>query len=342
MYIKSVDGFLYDMDHDPDSAVYRVLRETTAASDQSSEQRSWAKSLPRLAKVLSPLPAAVRSGCQIVLEAKYESEERRADVVLVGTQQGRPSLLIIENKRWSNLDRYRPDGQHSVWDPYHNCMTCHPARQVEHYKMTLEYHNQFVQDSDATIRTMVFLQNATLAEKQAKSGPFAERYRALYPQTPMFTGEETAEMTAFIAGCFDGCSDTGLAQQIYSSPVRDSSDYRLLLENWSCRRKQLLDELDEEQIALFDEISQVVWAGNERRVFLVHGKRGTGKTFVAIALLAYLYRSRGMQIRYLERNRDPRKILETYFEVPWWAMGNLPENVPNNCDCLICDESHRF
>lgn len=191
MYINSIDAFVSHVENDFQNAVLKVLEDTASSHVDDAERRSWEESLPELAKVLRGLPAEVRAGCQIALEAKYESEER-ADAVLAGICRGRPVLLIIENKRWSDLERYRPDGECCLWDPHHGQMIDHPARQVERYKTTLEYTNQFVQDSKAEIRTLVFLQNATLEEKREKAGPFAEKYRDLYARTPMFTGEEAA------------------------------------------------------------------------------------------------------------------------------------------------------
>ena len=97
--------------------------------------------------------------------------------------------------------------------------------------------------------------------------------------------------------------------------------------------------------SLFDEIAREVREGTEPCVFLVHGKRGTGKTFVAVALLSYLYqggRNSGLQVRYLEKNRNPRKMVETVFREPPQATCAFPKDVPDGCDCLICDESHRF
>ena len=76
MYIKSVNGFLSDVERDFQGA---VLKDATSSPGRAAEQRSWEESLPALAAVLRALPAAVRAGCQIVLEARYEIEERRAD-----------------------------------------------------------------------------------------------------------------------------------------------------------------------------------------------------------------------------------------------------------------------
>lgn len=344
MYIRTIDEFLHDVEQEFQSSVLRVLEQEHRSPVSQSERRSWEESLPALAKVLSSLPEQTRGQCQIVLEAQYMTEENRADVVLVGTRGERPVLLLIENKRWSNLQRYTPAGENSVWDPFRRVRIFHPCCQVAHYRTTLEYTNQLVQDSQAEIHTMVYLQNGTRKEKAAGVGPFAPQYRTLYEQSPMFVSEETEQIVSFIARYITGGSPL-LAQKIYSSPVQYSPEYQALLGNLFGNRKQLLALLDEEQIALFDEIVQAVQSGREKRVFLVQGHAGTGKTFVAVALLAYLYqnsRSSGLQVRYIEKNRDPRQMLEAEMGVPHQAiMVTVPPSA-RPYDCLICDESHRM
>lgn len=345
MYIKTIDRFLKDVEPDSLAELIRELEKDTIVHAGEAERQSWEESLPALAKVLARLPQPVRAGCEIVLEARYMVEEKRADAVLAGTCQGRPVLLFIENKRWSHLNAYRPDGENTLLDPHHNNQRIdHPARQVTHYKTTLEYTNQFVQDSGVEIFALVYLQNARPTEKQAGDGPFDPRYRTLRTQVPMFTGDEEGDMADWIAGHIDG-GRAGLARDIYTSPVRYSPEYQRLLGDLFGNREQLLTLLDDQQIALFDEITREVTEGTGPCLFLIQGKRGTGKTFVAIALLAYLYQSArrsGLQVRYVEKNRDPRKTLEQEMKVPRQAMLASLRNQVSHYDCLICDESHRM
>ena len=345
MYIKTIDRFLKDVEPDSLAELIRELEKDASAHTGEAERQSWKESLPALARVLARLPQAVRTGCEIVLEARYMVEEKRADAVLAGICQGHSVLLFIENKRWTHLNTYRPDGENTLVDPNHNNQRIdHPARQVTHYKTTLEYTNQFVQDSGVEISALVYLQNARLTEKRGNDGPFDPRYRTLCAQVPMFTKDEEKDMADWIAGHIDG-GRAGLARDIYASPIRYSPDYQRLLGNLFGNREQLLTLLDDQQIALFDEITREVTGGTGPCLFLVQGKRGTGKTFVAVALLAYLYqntRASGLRVRYVEKNRDPRKTLEKEMKVPRQAMISSLRNQTSPYDCLICDESHRM
>ena len=345
MYIKTINEFIYDAENDLKGSILRVLYENRSSHDNDAEIQSWKESLPALAGIFKQLPGTVRENCEIVLEARYRIEEKRADAVLVGKHDDRIVIIIIENKRWSEISRYRPVGECSVLDPFHGGMTDHPSRQAAHYKTTLEYTNRYVQDERIKIYTMVYMQNALLSEKESQEGPFDARYRKLYSASPMYTGEEENEIIKYISERING-GEPGTAWKVYSSEVRYSKEYERLLGNLFGNKEELRRILDDHQAALFDEIrSEVLKKSKEKKLFLVEGKRGTGKTFVAVALLAYLYqdpRSSGQCVRYVEKNRDPRRTLQSEMKVPYQAMlwSLVRQNIPY--DCLICDESHRM
>ena len=82
-----------------------------------------------------------------------------------------------------------------------------------------------------------------------------------------------------------------MAEQVYTSPVRYSTAYRQIVKNVFGNREKLREILDEEQIVLFDEIANELNHGQEQKIFLIEGSAGTGKTFLAVALLAYLYQN---------------------------------------------------
>ena len=126
MYIKKISGFIYDVENDFENAVISVLISNKGSSDDDAELRSWRESLPALADILRKLPESIKSNGEIVLEARYFVEEKRADAVLVGTNNGQKTIIIIENKRWSDLAQYEPRGENCVWDPYHCHMIDHP------------------------------------------------------------------------------------------------------------------------------------------------------------------------------------------------------------------------
>ena len=137
MYSKTIQEFLTDVREDFENAVIRVLEMAQDGQEDPAEKQSWLESLPAVAEVLELLPEQTKEQCEIVLEAKFATEEKRSDVVLVGTNGARKAMVMIENKRWSGLQEYEPLGECSVWDPFHGKLIDHPSLQVNHYRKTL-------------------------------------------------------------------------------------------------------------------------------------------------------------------------------------------------------------
>lgn len=346
MYIKTIEEFIRDVRNDFEHAVIRVLEENRDIRDDDKERLSWLDSLPRIAQILERLPKTTRLYGEIVLEAQFAAEEKRADVVLVGEKAGRQVMLLIENKRWSWLGSYRPLGTSSVWDPHRKRMIDHPSHQVLHYEETLRYTNRYVQDHQTEIHALVYLQNGNLLEKTHGWGPFDNRYEAYLEKAPIFIGEEEDEMAAYIGERIAG-GVPGTAAKIYGSEIRYSEEYREILGNLFGNPDRLRGILDDCQTALFDEIAYELNHGTEKTVYIIEGKTGTGKSFLAAALLSYLYQNAekpNVSIRYVEKNRDPRKMLHQQWKIPYQVMmaSTALMNRTVAYDCLICDEAHRM
>ena len=83
MYSKTIQEFLTDVREDFENAVIRVLEMAQDEQEDPAEKQSWLESLPAVAEVLELLPEQTKEQCEIVLEAKFATEEKRSDVVLV-------------------------------------------------------------------------------------------------------------------------------------------------------------------------------------------------------------------------------------------------------------------
>ena len=362
MYIKKIADFIDDVSNNFQKNIIEVLKANKSVFDDNSEIRSWEESLPVVARVLNNLSDSIKNNAEIVLEAKYEIEEKRADVVIAGTKNGVPALVIIENKRWSNLRKYNPLGEYCVVDPYHdNKPVSHPCRQVNHYKEILLYTNRYVQEKNVNIVTAVFLQNAVEEECRGCVGPFSQCFNTIIRDNPVFIGEEglgvqnEKSLCEYIEDYIDGGIE-GLAQDIYKSEICYSAEYIDILANVMGHRKELISLLDDKQVELFDEITREVYkiagmtglepASREKTVYIVEGSPGTGKTFVAVALLSYLYqqhtdRNVPIKARLLLKNKDPRLALEREMGIEGGAVKFGLKGDRSIYDCLICDESHR-
>ena len=356
--------YLSKNNNDQDKIICRLISYTYNKSvkeivdnpeeDKTKEIASWIFSLYALKKIFEVLNGDI----EVVLEAQFERLER-ADVVLVGTKNKQPAIIIIENKRWSKLGRYKYYGENTVWNDDENRPVQHPSRQAYRHRTILEDHNKYVQDNivqkeivDKTpIYAFVYMINGKKWEKDKKVGPFSEKFNGHLNKVPIFTGEEVDEIKGYIENMIDG-GRPGLAKKIYSSPINDSVDFiKSSLESWKISE----DKLNRKQIELFDEICKKVISDSENKsVYIIEGMTGTGKTFLANTLLHKLFKynddkdnksQRKILVRYIEKNRAPRIYQKTILNMPedlMFCSVPFTGDDSQEYDCLICDEAHRM
>ena len=350
MYIKPISEFINDSEIVGAGGIADILAHETNC-DNDFEQNSWRNSLPALAKVLKNLPESIKDECEIALEAGYCSDER-ADAVIIGRNSEHPVLVIIENKQWSHLSNYEPTGDMCLNDLYHDCKYVEqPCYQVSHYKYILDNTNGYVQDNNVSVYTAVFMHNASEYERERQVGPFDPRFDTVLKENPIFVGENGMNnilglnISEYIQEKING-GTRGLAEAIYSSERKESDLYRNAIANLFGNRESLMRLLDDNQIAIFEEIKQRIFEyRDEKTVFIIKGDPGTGKTFVAAALIAYLYNQevngRKYSVKLRLKNRDPKKALRR-MGMPDGAVKSSLLNDTNQYDCLICDEYHRM
>ena len=333
-----------------------------------SEIASWIDSLPVVADILDNT-GLKDSSAQIVLEAHYGSSER-ADVVLVGTRNNMPVILFIENKIW-NLNNYKVADNCCLLYEYEDEKQkiseykVHPCIQVERYRYIMEKTNSRVQKymkyNNIDVKTAVFMQGPTQEDVKEKKGPFNEIYKDNFKNTPIFI--EKGTLIKFIEDSIDAGPVDLFADNIYKSEWKPSEDYMNKIGTFFGNREELEKvlklELDEKQLAIFTEIkTKVILNRKENKksynnnkspktVYVIEGIAGTGKSFLAVALLSYLYQEEHpLKVRCLLKNKDARKAYNKNYET---AISNAithggQELFEDNCfyDCLICDEAHRM
>ena len=350
MYIKKISEFIEDtiIDANGITPVVELLRHIYPNSE-TGEIRSWENSLPCLARILNELPENIKNNCEICLEAQYHSDEK-TDVAIIGKKDDRTVIIVIENKQWSNLSEYEPASDRCLRDPWHDSnFVEHPCYQVSHYKYILENTNSYCQNNNTSIYAAIFMHNATENERNSNVGPFSNQFENILQEIPVFVGNNGTSdsighnLKEYIENKLDD-GENNLAERIYNSERRESNAYRNTIANAFGDEEQLLNLFDENQIAIFEEIKESVLS-NQRKIFIVEGDPGTGKTFIAIALLSYLYihnaNNNQRNIKLVLKNKDPRLAL-IRMGIPEEAITYGLTNDLNNYDCLICDESHRL
>lgn len=380
--------------------VTEIVNNEDLLNEYKSEIASWIFSLPALANILMEAKDENKKllSAQIVLEGQFYYGDR-IDVSIIGkNRSGDPAMVLIENKRWSNLKDYelRKKDNNKDPDPYvkdplypspnhKRQFILHPCKQVKQYKDRLENVNGYIQDyvNVDNVYTAVYLLNPKIDENEIneikENGFLKNDFKEIISNNPVFYGknglnckEEEKSLPEYIISKISAghCVQTankkiGLAEAIYGSKVKFSKKYSKFLYKLSEdehieKQIKIFDVLlDEKRKACIDDIIEQIRTNEnkekkEKKVFIIKGAAGTGKSFMGLALLAYLVDEKGdkkstkksyeedkeidIAPLYLIKCLEPRTTVNKQYNVEAQYSVNGNEIY----DCIICDDAQRY
>ena len=272
----------------------RELQDLTGRTGDE-ERAAWKNSLPALAEMLSvPQLKDVHLyfGGSGHLDVEYQMPAAASwcDVVLLGRNAGRRSVVIIELKHWL-LSGDRPGSAEGLIKR-RDIDELHPSEQVRGYTEYCRRFHTAVQDSDASVDGCVlftrfgnvgsYLQapNAELTRDFPVFTTAANDVDERFPEytAARITDPDPAFAEAFVAG--DYRQDRGFVAQIGRQLLDPEDDPFVLLEN----QRAALALCRERTTRYLDHRS----ADPGKRVVIVEGPPGSGKSVVAAKLWASL------------------------------------------------------
>jgi hypothetical protein len=306
-----------------------------------SEIRSWERSLPALVNALTE---AGLGEVEVLVEYSLPLTSKRADAVLAGVHPvtGEPSYVIVELKQWS--EAYPEDDEPLLCriDAYRDAVL-NPIEQVRGYCEYLLSFNGALERMPESLAGVAFLHNANEARTAGLRGVEEDQYGSLY------TGEQRGAFMKFLRERLAAKPGAEAADALLSGRVRPSKQLMAVAAAEIRDREQFV-LLAEQRVAYELVMSAVRKAkqSNHKRVVVVTGGPGSGKSVVALSLLGELYRrgetalhatgsaSFTKTMRKIAGARKPAvKDLFKYFN-------SFMAAEPNGLDVLICDEAHRL
>lgn len=308
-----------------------------------SEIQSWRNSLRALAMVLSRA-GLVDQG--ILLEYKLPLTSKRIDCVLCGfAADGQPAALIIELKQWETCKE--ADGPNEVISFVNGRERelLHPSEQARRYAQYLEDSHEAFYVDPHPLRAIpcAYLHNyLTVRSDPLRSEKFAD----LLAIAPLFTSDDVDDFVDFIrlhVGHGDGLVVLSRVEQSQYRPSKKLMEHVAgVIGN---DRSYLL--LDEQQVA-FDSVFTALRNGvhsRTKQVVIVKGGPGTGKSVIAMNLVAALLRS-SYSAHYVTGSKafteTMRKIIGTRGADLFTYSNNYMQSPPDAVDVLITDEAHRI
>jgi hypothetical protein len=315
-----------------------------------SEMRSWDNSLFALAQVAKCLRGNTAGAAgsdshktagppAVLLEYHLPLNGKRLDAVFVGhDESGQATAVVIELKQWSRVDR-EDDCATTVTVGGEEVL--HPCEQSHGYAEWLNnYHSAFTDHGYVAASCAYCHELAAPHDAPLRHSCF----RDLLSHTPLFVRGEQNQLVAFLQQQVGAGGGIGLLPNLSGANFRPSKRVLDNLEAVLDSREewQLLDEQRVAYNSILDEVRrQQSRAG--RTVVIVRGAPGTGKTVVALQLLASCLRL-GWKAAHATGGKAFTTTLRSKFKgaenLFIWNM-HTRKAPPQGLDLLLVDEAHR-
>ncbi|MCL4776861.1 MAG: DUF2075 domain-containing protein [Gammaproteobacteria bacterium] len=347
IYQSTKAGFLDDaFGHDIETVVLGAYRSRTGRRVAGAEIRAWKESLLAMAKVLRH--GSIPDDCGIAIEYVIPQSSKRIDLLMSGhDDQDRRKLIIIELKQWETAARTDKDGLVRTRFAGGEAETSHPSYQAWSYAELLRGFNEEVYSNDIPMQPCAYLHN--LVDGAVLNDPV---YQPYVEKAPVFLSgqDERERLRAYIARHIRRGDRGRLIVSIEGGRIRPSRRLADALPGMMQGKREFV-LIDDQKVAFETIVSAAVaGADGRKRVIIVDGGPGTGKSVVAINLLVTLI-ARQMLAKYVTKNRAPRAVFEqsltgayrrTEFASLFAGSGEFIETPADTFDALIVDEAHRL
>lgn len=323
--------------------VERAYKQAYGHSTSDSEVRSWKNSLAALSSILdhNDVPPDLGLG----IEFQIPKTSKRIDVLLSGvTALNESSVLIVELKQWEFANKTTMDGVVNTFVGGGNRDVQHPSYQSWSYAQLLRDFATVVEDESMILNSCAYLHNMTTAGDL--KDPFYSHHLL---NSPSFIGSEGPMFRGYICSKFRN-GDSGLAlDKLEHSDIKPSKSLADAV-------KGMLDGNDEftlldDQKVIYEKAVQLATHNDQKkRVFIVRGGPGTGKSVLAVNLLSRFI-SAGLNSRYVTKNSAPRLVYaarlsghlrKSRISALFTGSGSFVDCLNNEYDTLIVDEAHRL
>lgn len=336
----------YD-DFDIEDVIHAKYQAATNRKVAKAEIRSWRESLGYVARVLRD--PAIADDVGVAVEFILPQTAKRIDVILAGhADDGSRRLIVIELKQWSSVQATERDAIVMLrGNSRPDQARVHPSYQAWSYTAFLEGFNEAVYDGGLEVRPCAYLHNYV-----ADGVIDAPHYQPYIERAPLF---------------LKGDEDRRRLREFIKQHIRHGRGRQVLfdLENGRMRPSKALADVvckllkRNSEFALIDDQKEVFEAAKaacrqanasgQPRVVIIEGGPGTGKSIVAVNLLAEL--REGLIVKYISKNAAPRavysdKLIQSQENAHlvnlFSGSGSFTRPTPDAFDVLVVDEAHRL
>ena len=319
--------------------VERQFRHEFEKAPAKGEVQAWENSLRVIGELLSEARLD-RQG--VFVEMQLSGSSERIDLLIVGRDtKGSLHGVVVELKQWSEVATSENPGLVETFVGGGLREAVHPSEQANGYREYLSDCATVFASGEYQLSACAFLHNAERDRVQALYDP---QFLDTLSRAPLFLGEDAMELKKF------------LEEKVGGGGGNDALD-KVRKTKWEPAKKLLshvaemisgltvFTLLEHQRLAFLKVRGSALTAHKTdgHKVFIIKGGPGTGKSVVAMNLLADLA-SEGLRVQYVTGSRS---FTETLRKLIGSRGANLFKYTHNfvekpNLDALVIDEAHRI
>ncbi len=326
--------------------VYYAYKQKMGKKTKLSQIKSWANSLPFMKDILIDLPDDVG----ITIEYGIPLTSKMVDVIISGYDENKkPVIILVELKQWEYVYDVRDrDAVVKTLIGSKEINSLHPSYQVLSYKELMQNYNVNIDINKVNIIPLVYLHNYDL---RSDDDILNKKFAPYYKKALMFGKNDIDELKSYIHDNIKFGDNLEVMQMIDNSEIKPTKKLLDVIGNVLETKKEFL--LLDEQKVIMEEISKYAYMSftdNKKRVMIIKGGPGTGKSVLAINALGELL-SVGLMGAYVSKNMAPRAVYKTMvlngdkkISINELFKGSsfFFRDKCNKYDFLLIDEAHRL
>jgi DUF2075 family protein len=293
----------------------------------------------------------------VAFEYQVPYTQKRIDCLLFGkNKQGKGTITHIEMKQWQKVEALDCEG--NFVETYTGGSTkkvVHPSQQVQGYHNYLIGFVEIFEEDNLDLFGYVYCPNYVKKEGEGLLNP---KYKEIVSKFPIYTKDDIEKLAERLKELLSQEDGFDIFNKFMASPIRPS---RKLLDSASKIIKQesefnLLDDQIYARNVIIDKVRKAE-EGEVGNVVIVKGGPGTGKTVIALHIMAEFagQREKKYKIFFSSRSKPLIEAIKYKMERGQKVGGDkakllftsldpfVPSRVQENeLDILIVDEAHRI
>ena len=349
IYSGSKADFMVQVEEDTiaytirDNILEKMHRKTPDA-----EFRSWVNSLEYMYKVLNDDGIPRNSG--IAIEYNLPNTAKRVDFLVSGYDAKRSAnVVIIELKQWEKLNKVEGlDALVETFTGGRERRVVHPSYQAWSYAEMIRDYNEYAQIAGVNLWPCAYLHNYMRVQDDPLDDPI---YKDYLDEAPAFAKGDVRKLREFIKCVVETGDDSEILYEIDNGRIKPSKSLQDAIVGMLESNPEF--NLIDDQKVVFErimELSRQCERDGKKRVLIATGGPGTGKTVIAMNLLARLTQE-GVFVQYCSKNSAPRTVYakklkghrtKSSIDNMFKGSGAYVEAPRNAVGVVLADEAHRL